>query len=216
MDQLHGIGAESDQMTPTAYIIADCDTASPNYKVSQQNLTKTQAQASLYNWTTQVWPAVNGYKVTDRHWADIGVQLLDRGAIVKRPGARGCWFSHWSLWQHCLLTDQPMVVLEHDAHINGAWPQDIDLEQCIWKLHLPDGRGQRVNTITGEWSCGAWAYTLAPHLAQQLIDFSRQHGAQAVDKQLGRAVIPWQYWRDNLVTHNPAVRSSTTSRKTAV
>jgi len=84
----------------------------------------------------------------------------------------------------------------------------------VWKLHRPDGRGERVNTITGEWACGAWAYTITPKYAQQIIDFSRTHGAQAVDKQLGRAVIPWSYWRDDLARHRPSVPVSTTGPKT--
>ena len=214
MDQLYGSSTTSGLILPTAYIIADCDPHSPHYRVSQQNLARTQAQAALHGWTTEVWSAVNGHAVTAADWKGIGVELLDRGAIVKRPGARGCWFSHWALWNHCVATDQPMVVLEHDAHINGPWPAGINLDQCVWKLHGPDGRGERVNTITGEWSCGAWAYTLTPRFAQQLIDFSRLNGAQAVDKQLGRLVVPWQYWSTDLVTHKPAVRSSTTSPKT--
>jgi GR25 family glycosyltransferase involved in LPS biosynthesis len=200
---------------PLAFIIADTDPHSPYYSVSQQNLAQTLKQARLHGWQCSVWPAVNGRGVTAEDWSRIGVELLDRGAIVKRPGARGCWHSHWSLWQHCTDIDQPIVVLEHDAYITGPWPRDIDLEQSVWKLHRPDGRGERVNTITGEWSCGAWAYTLTPRFAQSLIDFSRAHGAQAVDKQLGRSVIPWQYWPTDLVTHRPAVRSSTTSPKSS-
>jgi len=214
LDILHGASTAFGLILPTAYIIADCDPRSPHYKVSQQNLARTQAQADLHRWTTEVWPAVNGHAVNAEDWSRIGVELLDRGAIVHRPGARGCWFSHWGLWTHCVSTDQPIVVLEHDAHVNGAWPESIDLDRCVWKLHGPDGRGERVNTITGEWSCGAWAYTLTPGFAGQLIDFSRINGAQAVDKQLGRLVVPWQYWPTDLVTHKPAVRASTTSRKT--
>jgi hypothetical protein len=214
LDILHGASTAFGLILPTAYIIADCDPRSPHYKVSQQNLARTQAQADLHRWTTEVWPAVNGHAVNAEDWSRIGVELLDRGAIVHRPGARGCWFSHWGLWTHCVSTDQPIVVLEHDAHVNGAWPESIDLDRCVWKLHGPDGRGERVNTITGEWSCGAWAYTLTPGFAGQLIDFSRINGAQAVDKQLGRLVVPSQYWPTDLVTHKPAVRASTTSRKT--
>jgi hypothetical protein len=201
-------------MQPPAFIIADCDPQSANYKISQTNLTTTLAQARLHNWSVTVWPAVNGRSVTAADWQRIGVALLDRGAIVKRPGARGCWHSHWGLWQHCIDLDQPIIIMEHDAYITAPWPEHINLEQCVWKLHTADGRGERVNTITGEWSCGAWAYTMTPKFAQQIIDFSRTHGAQAVDKQLGRSVIPWSYWPTDLAPHKPTVRSSTTSPKT--
>ena len=200
-------------MQPKAYVIADCDTASANYKISQANLATTLARASIYKWSVTVWPATNGRLVGQQDWDAIRVKLLDRGAIVKRPGARGCWFSHWRLWSHCALINEPIVILEHDAYISAPWPDRIDLEQTVWKLHLDDGRGLRVNTITGEWSCGAYAYTMTPRFARALMEFSQLHGAQAVDKQLGREVVPWQYWHENLAPHRPTVRISTTSPK---
>jgi hypothetical protein len=200
-------------MQPLTYIISDCDPHSANYTTSQTNLAASLAQAQRHGWTVEVWPAVNGLAVTPESWQAIGVQLLDRGAIVKRPGARGCWFSHWGLWQRCVDLDEPLVILEHDAYLTDIWPEHIDLTANVWKLHLPDGRGERVNTTTGEWSCGAWAYTITPPQARQLQAFSREHGAQAVDKQLGRAVIDWQYWSTDLAVHRPAVRKSTTSPK---
>jgi hypothetical protein len=45
------------------------------------------------------------------------------------------------------------------------------------------------------------------------MQFIRSHGAQAVDKQLGRSVIPWQYWHTDLAPHRP-LSSSTTAKKT--
>ena len=200
-------------MQPATYIIAETDPTSPHYLSSQRNLTRTLERANQFGWTVSVWPATNGHTVTDRDWAAVGAKLISWGAIHRRPGAKGCWFSHWRLWQHCIDLDQPIVILEHDAYISGQWPEDIDLTRCVWKLHLEDGRGERVNRITGEWSCGAYAYTMAPRFAKELMQFIRSHGAQAVDKQLGRSVIPWQYWHTDLAPHRP-LSSSTTSKKT--
>jgi len=214
LDILHGVSTASSIAMPMAYIIADCDPYSLDYRFSQRNLKRTQYQADLHGWNTQIWPAVNGHKVTAADWQKIGVEMLDRGAMPKRHGAQGCWHSHWSLWSHCVDIDQPIIVLEHDAYINDEWPQDIDLYTCVWKLYRPDGRGERLNSVTGQWSCGSWAYTLTPQFARQLIDFSRANGAQAVDKQLGKSAIPWQYWSSDLVTHSPDVQISSTARKT--
>jgi hypothetical protein len=198
---------------PLAFVIATTDPSSRHYTISQRNLAQTLCQAEIHGWPLTVWPATDGHTVTEQTWQDIGVRLLDRGAIVHRPGAQGCWFSHWRLWQHCCDLDQPIVILEHDAYITAAWPQDLDLDQCVWKLHLDDGRGLRENTLTGEWSCGAYSYTITPRHARAVMEFSRLHGAQAVDKQLGRRVVPWQYWREDLAPHKPKSSSSTTSPK---
>lgn len=185
-------------------------------KQSQLNSQATRTQAQKFGWNVEVWPASDGYTITEQSWASIGVELLDRGAIVKRPGARGCFHSHFRLWQHCVTLQEPIVVMEHDAWVQGPWPSNLDLNQCIWKLHLPDGRGDQVNEITGLWSRGAWAYTLTPDQATKLIVFSQATGAQAVDKQIGDTVVPWKYFNTNLVIHRPHIRGSTTSPKVDV
>lgn len=197
-------------MTPTVYVIAVVDSRAPGFSVGQANLAATVKNLEKWVWDWQLWPATVPSEVD---WLGLGVSLLPRGAILKRPGAQACFHSHFNLWQHCVNIDQPIVVMEHDAHVTAPWPADINLEQCVWKLCTPDGRGDRVNDYTGTWSCGAWAYTLTPHWAAKLIDFSRRVGAQAVDKQIGSSVVDWSYWPDNLVLHRPAVHRSTTSPK---
>lgn len=185
-------------------------------KQSQLNSQVTRTQAQKFGWNVEVWSASDGYTITEKSWDNIGVTLLDRGAIVKRPGARGCFHSHFRLWQHCIALQEPIVVMEHDAWVQGPWPSNLNLNQCIWKLHLPDGRGDQINEITGLWSRGAWAYTLTPDQATKLIVFSQTTGAQAVDKQIGDTVVPWKYFNTNLVIHRPHILGSTTSPKVDV
>jgi hypothetical protein len=187
-----------------------------NLQLSQKNSTVSMARAAQMGWTVELWPAVDGFSLDSTAWDRIGVRLLDRGAIVKRPGARGCFHSHFGLWQHCVELNEPIVVLEHDACIMQPWDTQLDLDTGLWKLHRPDGRGDRVNEITGLWSCGAWAYTLTPFQARCLIDFSQQHGAQAVDKQIGDRAVAWRYTDQDMVLHRPGVRISTTSTKVAL
>jgi hypothetical protein len=197
-------------MQPLTYVIAVTDSRDSSYKIAEQNLAKTLGELSKWSWPYAVWSATTPQGV---NWPALGVELLPRGAILKRPGAQACFHSHFGLWQHCVSLGKPIVVMEHDARVTAAWPQNIDLDQSVWKLHRPDGRGDRVNDYTGLWSCGAWAYTLTPLWAQQLITFSVTVGAQAVDKQLGDRVVPWQYWTTDLVRHGPVIGRSTTSPK---
>lgn len=198
---------------PKTWIIAQTDPKSRHYAASQKNLTTTLASASAWSWPVDIWPAVDGWTMGAGAWDRIGVTLLPRGAIQKRPGAQGCFHSHFGIWSWCVEHQRSAVVLEHDARIMGPWPTNINLEQNIWKLYQPDGRGDRENDYTGTWSCGSWAYTVTASQAQRLVEFSRSVGAQALDKQLGSRAAPWAYWCDNLVVHAPAVSTSTTSPK---
>jgi hypothetical protein len=197
-------------MQPLTYVIAVTDPSAPGYKPAEVNLAKTLGELSKWSWPHAVWPATTPSGVD---WPLLGVELLPRGAILKRPGAQACFHSHFRLWQHCVSLGKPIVVMEHDARVTAPWPRDIDLDQSVWKLHRPDGRGDRVNDYTGLWSCGAWAYTLTPLWAQQLITFTKTVGAQAVDKQIGNRVVPWQYWSSDLAAHRPVIGRSTTSPK---
>jgi hypothetical protein len=197
-------------MQPLTYVIAVTDPSAPGYKTAEVNLAKTLGELSRWQWPHAVWPATTPSGVD---WPLLGVELLPRGAILKRPGAQACFHSHFRLWQHCVSLGKPIVVMEHDARVTAPWPRDIDLDQSVWKLHRPDGRGDRVNEITGTWSCGAWAYTLTPTQAQQLVTFTKTVGAQAVDKQIGSRAVTWQYWTSDLAAHRPVIGRSTTSPK---
>jgi len=180
-----------------------------NQQVSQSRAVMVENSLDQHGWPHRRWPATDGYGLTDQAWTDLNLRLLDRGAIVKRPGAQGCFFSHYRLWQHCCEIAQPIIVLEHDSMVLGPQPQ-LDLDQCIWKLHVPTDI--RINTITGEWSTGAYGYTLTPAQAQQLIAFTQVHGVQAADKQIGRAAVAWQFVKTPVVKHYPK-KISTTSPK---
>lgn len=210
LDIVYGFGTAFGLMQPTAYVITVVDAGAPGFATGQANLAATVKNLERWGWDWQLWPATVPSEVD---WASLRVELLPRGAILKRPGAQACFHSHYRLWQHCVTINKPIVVMEHDAHVTGVWPQHIDLGQCVWKLTTPDGRGDRLNDYTGTWSCGAWAYTLTPRWAAKLIEFSRSVGAQAVDKQIGSSVVDWSYWPTDLVTHRPAVHRSTTSPK---
>jgi len=189
-------------MQPTSYIITQ---QSQGISLLQSRL--TQAQCLRWSWPFVVWPAVNGSEVDSAAWRRIGVRLLeDRGKMRDRPGAQGCWHSHFALWQHCVGQDQPIIVLEHDVDILGGW-QAQPVEQGVIKLH--DRTKHKQNTITGEWSTGAYAYVITPRWARTLIEHAQEHGAQALDKHIGDRAVPWQYSRQVLARHRGGHASTT-------
>jgi hypothetical protein len=99
--------------------------------------------------------------------------------------------------------------MEHDAVVNGPWPEKLDISTQLVKLYI--SAECKVNPAYGRWSKGAHAYTLTPQQALMLIEHARQYGAQAVDKHLGDSVLPWTFLNQDLVTLNPSRGPSSTS-----
>lgn len=161
------------------------------------------------NWRFEIFPAVVGTKLSAGSWQDIGVTLSQDGKMRQRPGAQGCWMSHWQLWNRCIQSQLPCVILEHDAVVSAPWPQDLDFQTQLIKLYSK--AECKLHPLYGQWSKGSHAYCLTPQQAGQLVDFARQHGAQAVDKHLGSNVLPWSFYSQDLVTLHPRRGASSTS-----
>jgi glycosyl transferase family 25 len=162
-----------------------------------------------HGWSYEIFPAVDGRQITQADWSRIGVTMNTEGKMPRRPGAQGCWLSHFALWQRCVDLDQPIIIMEHDAIVTAPWPADLDLDTQIVKLYST--AECKVNPAFGRWSKGAHAYTVTPQQAQILITDAQQRGAQAVDKHLGDLVIAWTFYRHDLVVLNPARGPSSTS-----
>jgi GR25 family glycosyltransferase involved in LPS biosynthesis len=162
-----------------------------------------------HNWAYEIFPAVDGSQITATDWRKIGVVMSADGKMTRRPGAQGCWLSHYALWQQCVESNKPMVIMEHDALVTGPWPRDLDIDKQLVKLFST--AECKFNPAFGHWSKGAHAYTLTPAQAQTLIADAQQRGAQAVDKHLGDLVISWTFYRSDLVMLNPRRGPSTTS-----
>lgn len=169
------------------------------------------ASLKKHKWAFEVVPAVNGHTLTEQSWKSIGVQMSRDGKMSHRPGAQGCWMSHWRLWNRCVEINQPMVILEHDAVVTAPWPTDLDIDPTLIKLYTT--AECKVNPAFGLWSKGAHAYTLTPTQAQCLITHARANSAQAVDKHLGEKVLHWRFHSTDLVVLNPRRGKSTTSSK---
>lgn len=162
-----------------------------------------------HGWSYEIFPAVDGSKVTALSWRTIGVVMSELGKMPQRPGAQGCWLSHFALWKRCRELDKPIVIMEHDALATGSWPKDLDIETQLIKLYST--AECKVNPAFGIWSKGAHAYTLTPEQASVLINDAQSRGAQAVDKHLGTTVLPWTFYKEDLVVLNPRRGRSTTS-----
>lgn len=163
-----------------------------------------------HSWSYEIFPATDGQTITQRHWNCIGVRMSDAGKMPNRPGAQGCWHSHFTLWQRCVELNKSIIVLEHDAVVTAPWPNDLDLETQLIKLYST--AECKLHPHFGLWSKGSHAYSLTPKQAQTLITDAQKRGAQAVDKHLGDRVLPWTFLSYDLVIRNPRRGRSTTSQ----
>ncbi len=187
-------------MPPQSYVIAH---------TSSRVIGDCVQSLERHGWSYEIFPAVDGHRITAQDWNRIGVAMNAEGKMPRRLGAQGCWHSHFALWQRCVKLDQPIVVLEHDALVTAPWPDSIDIDTQLVKLYTT--AECKINPSFGTWSKGAHAYSLTTAQAQTLITHAQQHGAQAVDKHLGTAVLPWTFYKKDLVILNPARGPSSTS-----
>jgi len=170
---------------------------------------ETEQALAAWGYDYQRFPQTSGRDITGETWRSLGIRPIQQGKWQNRPGAWGCLISHYRLWCEVSDSRDPVIVLEHDALAVRAFPQDLDLDQCVWKLWSP--QPQKFKPTVGYWSRGSWAYTLTPRQAQSLRTFTQQHGALVSDKQLGTLAVAVKHWREDVFLHNPRPRPSTVS-----
>jgi hypothetical protein len=174
---------------PKTFIIALKD-----HPVSLEQLKDCQLSAEKNNWKVETFWGVNGAKITDEDWKNIGVNPM-----IKRLGQQGCWFSHFLLWNKCLELDEPIVVLEHDAVIQRPW-EPLTINTAMIKLHRhyrkhPDSH-KWDHPVCGRWSPSTHAYCLLPSHAEILVAASKKLGCYHADVFLGSNVIDVQLLGD--------------------
>jgi len=104
--------------------------------------------------------------------------------LVDRPGVKGCFYSHYRLWQHCVRINEPIFIFEDDVKfyrnyvpVNG-W--DDVLVLCMgfdWKisfpylkyLESPNGEPVAVQYL-GDCIPGTPGYAITPTGATKLIN----------------------------------------------
>jgi hypothetical protein len=175
---------------------------------SQRLLQDCVVSCRKWGWSAEPFPATLGSAVTAQDYISAGLYLNPNTKIYQRLGAQGCFFSHWRLWHKCREMNEPIVVLETDAIVQGPMP-DMDLSLGIVKLH--QDRGTKTGT-TGTWSKGSHAYALNPQQAAALIAGIRATEVKPSDKCIGTQFVPWRHWDWNLVQLNSRRGASTTAK----
>jgi GR25 family glycosyltransferase involved in LPS biosynthesis len=167
---------------PKAFIIA-----LKNHPVSEAQLKDCLTSAEKNNWKTEVFWGVYGNTLTPQHWIDIDVK-----SYIGKPGAEGCWFSHYYLWKKCIELNEPIVILEHDAVIQRPW-QPLEIDKSLIKLHKHYRRDPLSckwnHAVCGRWSPSTHAYCIIPDHASILIEAAKNLGAHPADVFMGSNIV---------------------------
>jgi len=137
----------------------------------------------------KVWDAFNGTsgKITiPNHLKDkqyLGWLKLYNTSLT--PTQVACFFSHFSLWCHCIEIDQPIVILEHDALMLKNYDFHDTYGIIVYLGSHEQKNGSPIYTIPPHASdydghvrtiCRAHAYAIDPVVAKNLVSYVISHG----------------------------------------
>ena len=63
--------------------------------------------------------------------AEYGIKPWREKMKKNRLGVKGCFLSHYSIWQHCVQLDKPIIVFEHDAILLRPIPKDLEFDEFL-------------------------------------------------------------------------------------
>lgn len=165
----------------------------PEYQTSVEMAQRAVNTGQAHGWDIELYAGVNGIK---NEWTNVKPCELDAKCreMLQRPGVRGCFLSHWQLWNLCATQNSTVAVFEHDIEFVGP-PPSADFDHVL-KL---EGFLKKKTRPAGEWYEGARAYILKPQGAQRLIAWTNQHGALPADVAIGLDVVDIKLWQQPCV-----------------
>ena len=168
---------------------------------AKKQLTKTLNSCRDHGWPVQIFHAVNGYNLDATIWSTLDLKSPKKktgssNKFADKPGAMGCFLSHFLLWKKCTSLNKPVIILEDDIQVISSLTEIKSNHECL-KLHAP--RQRKENETVGRWSPGAFGYWLSPIGAQKLVNFSLTNGPKYNDKCIGSKVLDWDYINTPLI-----------------
>ncbi len=126
----------------------------PQYQSSCMMAARAIESGQKLGWDLELYEGVDGNKLD---WKVTGLHINDKDAkcraMLERPGVRGCFMSHYKLWEHCLKTNTTIGIFEHD--IEFVMPFSETKFKDILKF---EGFLKKKSRPAGEWYEGARAY----------------------------------------------------------
>jgi glycosyl transferase family 25 len=148
---------------------------------TQKSLANSGINAELFEGTYGN-DAVEIFDKENRHVHYIDGVVLNNGKILY-PGVKGCFYSHYRLWQKCAELNESIMIFEDDLIVLNLY-KEIEFEEILilsinydwgisepWKKFLEEKNTlSTAQPYTSRFIPGAAGYILKPALAKKLID----------------------------------------------
>lgn len=163
----------------------------PNYPDSVVMSHKALVTGMQQGWTVELWPGVDGrivsYEDLERLYGISACPWNKKCAVMikEKAGVRGCFLSHWKLWNLCRDQDQDIGIFEHDIEFLRPPKLQRDFRHVL-KLEGFDIKPARP---AGQWYEGARAYILRPEGADRLIQWVKTNGCLPADVNIGLDIV---------------------------
>lgn len=152
--------------------------------LSQRCQQSCQAAGQPY----QIWPAFDGTsgelkvpaRFENQNWIR-WIRQYDTELSITEVAA---YFSHFSLWTHCVEINMPIIILEHDAIMVNAYRNHFGYNQIVYLGCREQASGWKVTPIPPmackndnyRFMLRAHAYAIDPFSAKNLIAHTIKYG----------------------------------------
>jgi GR25 family glycosyltransferase involved in LPS biosynthesis len=158
--------------------------------------------AKQLQWNVERFDGIDGRTINNETFKSMNLFINQENkkcrTSFERPGVRGCFLSHYTLWKKCLEKNQNIGIFEDDVFFYKHPP--IKKFTDILKLEkLQQGK----KYAAGDWWEGAHAYIISPKGAEKLINWTLKNGILPADIMLGTDILDIEFDDSNCVTLNP-------------
>jgi GR25 family glycosyltransferase involved in LPS biosynthesis len=174
----------------------------PGYSKSMHMAHCALKSGEQHKWDVELFNGVDGSTVSanemSTQWG-LKINSANRKCqkqMDTRAGVRGCFLSHWLLWQQCVDLDQTIGIFEHDVEF--LKPYTIT-DQFLDVLKLVEGFEERRPMPAGVWYEGTRGYLIKPTGAKKLINWVTVNGCLPSDIAIGKDVVDIVLNFDNYV-----------------
>jgi len=163
----------------------------PEYPLSVEMAHHALQSAQQQGWDAELYRGIDGstvsyqdferlYQLTACAWDKKCATM-----IREKSGVRGCFLSHWNLWNLCRNENREIGIFEHDVEFSQAPKLDLDFKHVL-KL---EGFHLHPTRPAGSWYEGARAYIIKPQGADRLIRWVQGNGCLPTDVNIGLNVV---------------------------